>query len=84
MSLQHGGHKLQDSIALPPKFMIFNAEKLDGTGDPMQHVRRYLSIAKMKGLDEKKIFHAFPLLLTEGASRWYYSLDPSKKRCRIS
>ena len=39
-------------IALPPKFKILDAEKFDGTKDP-KHVRRYLSIAKMKGLDEK-------------------------------
>ena len=39
-------------IALPPKFKISDAEKFDGTKDP-KHVRRYLSIAKMKGLDEK-------------------------------
>ena len=31
----------------------------------------------MKGLDEKQILHAFPLSLTRGASKWYYSLDPS-------
>ena len=65
-------------IALPPKFKIYYTEKFDGTGDPKQHVRRYLSIAKMMGLDEKQTLHAFPLLLTGGASRWYYSLDPSK------
>ena len=40
-------------IALPPKFKIFYAEKFDGTRDPKQHVRRYLNIVKMKGLDEK-------------------------------
>ena len=34
----------------------------------------------MKGLDEKKILHAFPLSLMRGASRWYYSLDPSKTK----
>ena len=32
----------------------------------------------MKGLDEKQTLHAFPLSLTGGASRWYYSFDPSK------
>ena len=32
----------------------------------------------MKGLDEKQTLHAFPLSLTGGASRWYYSLDLSK------
>ena len=32
----------------------------------------------MKRLDEKQTLHAFPLSLTKGASRWYYSLDPSK------
>ena len=41
-------------IALPPKFKISNAEKFDGTGDPKVHVRRYLHIAKMKGLDDKQ------------------------------
>ena len=34
----------------------------------------------MKGLDEKQILHAFPLSLTGGASRWYYSLNPSKTK----
>ena len=38
-------------IALPPKFKISNVEKFDGTGDPKQNIRRYLSIAEMKGLD---------------------------------
>ena len=43
-------------------------------------MRRYLSIVEMKGLDEKQILHAFPLSLTGGASRWYYSLNPSKTK----
>ena len=67
-------------ITLPPKFMISDAEKFDGTRDPKQHVRRYLSNAKMKGLDEKQTLHAFPLSLTGGASKWYYSSDPSKTK----
>ena len=71
---------LKAPIALPPKFKIFDAEKFDGTRDPKQHVRRYLSIAEMKGLDEKQILHAFPLSLTGCASRWYHSLDPSKTK----
>ena len=70
------GMSLKAPIALPPRFKISNAEKFDGTEDPKQHVRRYLSITKMKGLDEKQTLHAFPLSLTGGASRWYYSLDP--------
>ena len=48
-----GGISSTTPIALPPKFKIFYAEKFDGTRDPKQHVRRYLSIAEMKGLDEK-------------------------------
>ena len=67
-------------IALPPKFKISNAENFDGTKDTKQHVRRYLSIVEMKGLDEKQTLHEFPLSLTGGASRWYYSLDPSKTK----
>ena len=67
-------------IALPPKFKISDVEKFDGTGDPKQHVRRYISIAEMKGLEKKQTLHAFPLLLMGGASRWYYNLDPSKTK----
>ena len=72
-----GGVSLKAFIALPPKFKISDVERFDGTGDLKQHIRRYLSIAKMKGLDEKKTLHAFPLSLMRGASWWYYNLDPS-------
>ena len=75
-----GGVSSKAPIALPPKFKIFDAEKFDGIGDLKQHVRRYLSIAEMKGLDKKQTLHAFPLSLTRGASRCYYSLDLSKTR----
>ena len=67
-------------ITLPPKFKISYAKKFDGTGDLKQHVRRYLGITEMKGLDEKQTLHVFPFSLTGGASRWYYSLDPSKTK----
>ena len=67
-------------IALPPKFKIYDVKKFDGTGDLKQHIIRYLSIAEIKGLDEKQTLHTFPLSLTGGASRWYYSLDPSKTK----
>ena len=66
-----GGVSSKAPIALPPKFKISNAKKFDRIGDPKQHIRRYLSIAEMKGLDEKQTLHASPLLLTRGASRWY-------------
>ena len=55
-------------------------KKFDRIGDPKQHIRRYLIIAEMKGLDEKQTLHTFPLSLTRGASRWYYSLDPRKTK----
>ena len=69
-----GGVSSKAHIALPPKFKIFDMEKFDGTGDPKQHIRRYLSIAEMKWLDEKQTLHSFPLSLMGGASRWYYML----------
>ena len=75
-----GGLSSKAPIALPPKFKISNAEKFDKTRDPKQHVRRYLSIAEMKGLDEKQTLHAFLLSLMGSATRWYYSLDPSKTK----
>ena len=55
-------------------------KKFDRIGDPKKHIRRYLIIAEMKGLDEKQTLHTFPLSLTRGASRWYYSLDPRKTK----
>ena len=67
-------------ITLPPKFKIFDVENFDEIRDPKQHVRRFISIAKMKGLNEKQTLHAVPLSLTGGASRWYYRLDPSKTK----
>ena len=48
-----GGLSSKTPITLPPKFKISDVEKFDGTGDSKQHVRRYIRIAKMKGLDEK-------------------------------
>ena len=75
-----GGVNSKTAITLPPKFKIFYAKKFDGIGDPKQHVRRYLSISEMKGLYEKQTLHAFPLSLTRGASRWYYSLDLTKTK----
>jgi len=75
-----GGISSKTPIALPPKFKISDVEKFDGIGDPKQHLKRYLSIVEMKGLDEKQTLHAFPLSLMGGASRWYYSLDPSKTK----
>ena len=75
-----GGISSKTPIALPPKFKIADVEKFDGTRDSKQHVRRYLSIAKMKGLDEKQTKLAFPLSFMDGASRWYYSLDPNKTK----
>ena len=75
-----GEVSLKAPIALPPKFKISNVKKFYGTGDLKQHVRRYLSVAKMKGLDEKQTLHAFPLSLTGGTSRWYNSLNLGKTK----
>ena len=46
-----GGMSSKAPITLPPSFKIIDVEKFDGTRDPKQHMRRYLSIAKMKELD---------------------------------
>ena len=75
-----GGTSSKTPIALPSKFKIFDVEKFDGTRDPKQHVRRYLSIVEMKGLDEKQALQPFPLSLTRGVLWWYYSLDPTKTK----
>ena len=64
-----GGLSSKTPIALPHMFKISDVEKFDGTGDPKQHVRRYTSIAEMKGLDEKQTLHAFLLSFTGGTSR---------------
>ena len=57
-----GGLSSKTPIALTLKFKISDVEKFDGF--PKQHVRRYLSIAEKKELDEKQTLHAFPLSLT--------------------
>ncbi|KAL0004861.1 hypothetical protein SO802_012422 [Lithocarpus litseifolius] len=75
-----GGISSKTPIVLPPKLKIYDAEKFDRTGDSKPHVRRYLRIAEVKGFNVKQTLHAFPLSLRGGASRWYYSLDPSKTK----
>lgn len=75
-----GGLGSKTPIPFPPKFKIYDAEKFDETGDPKQHVRRYISKSEMKGLDGKQTLDALPLSLTRGASRWYYSLDSRKTK----
>ena len=73
-----GGLSSKTPIALTLKFKISDVEKFDGF--PKQHVRRYLSIAEKKELDEKQTLHAFPLSLTGGTSRWYNSLNLGKTK----
>ena len=51
-----GGMGYKTLIALPPKFKISDVEKFDGTGDPKQHVWRYLSIPKMKRIEYEANF----------------------------
>ena len=48
-------------IPLPPEFKISIAEKFARIGDPKQHIRRYIIITKIKGLDDKQTLYAFPL-----------------------
>ncbi|KAK9274791.1 hypothetical protein L1049_022043 [Liquidambar formosana] len=70
------GITADSKVQLPPKFKIADYEKFDGTGDPKQHLRQYLSIARMRGLTADQVLHAFPLSLSADASKWYYALDP--------
>lgn len=65
-------------VQLPLKFKITDTKEFDGSGDPKQHVRQYLRLARMKGLDEEQTIYAFPISLTVSASRWYYSLNLGK------
>ena len=68
-------------IALPPKFKISDVENFDENGDPKQHIRRYLSIAEIKELDEKQSLHAFPLSLMEVHQSGTIALIQAKLRC---
>lgn len=65
-------------VQLPPKFKFGDSDRFDGTGDPRQHVRQYLSLAGMKGLNDEQVIYAFPLSLTGVASKWFHSLDAKK------
>ena len=50
-----GGMSFKTPIALPLKFKTFYDKKFDGFGNLKQHVRRYLSIAEMKGWMRSKL-----------------------------
>jgi len=50
-----GGMSFKTPIALPLKFKTFYDKKFDGFRNLKQHVRRYLSIAKMKGWMRSKL-----------------------------
>ncbi len=70
-----GGITTEPSMQLPPKFSIPEADKYSWSGDPKQHLRQYLSFAKMKGLNETHVLNAFTFLLNGSTSKWYYALD---------
>uniref|UniRef100_A0A2N9HL80 Retrotransposon gag domain-containing protein n=1 Tax=Fagus sylvatica TaxID=28930 RepID=A0A2N9HL80_FAGSY len=73
-----GGMATEPSMQQPPKVSIPEADKYNGSGDPKQHLRQYLSFVKMKGLNEIQVLNAFPFSLTGSASKWYYTLDMGK------
>ncbi|KAL0001427.1 hypothetical protein SO802_015208 [Lithocarpus litseifolius] len=75
-----GGVEFKGFYCIASEVQDFQCGKFGGTGDPKKNVRRYLSIVEIKGLAEKQTLHAFPLSLTRGAARWYYSLDPRKTK----
>ena len=79
-----GGVSSKALIALPPKFKISDVEKFDGIGDPKQHIRRYLSIDEMKGLDEKQTLHAFPFYSWEVHQGGTIALIQAKLRCGMN
>jgi hypothetical protein len=73
-----GGIAMEPFIQLPPKVSIPKADNYNGSGDPKQHLRQYLSFVKMKGLNEIQVLNAFPFSLSGSASKWYYTLDMGK------
>ena len=79
-----GGVSSKAPIALPPKFKISDVENFDEIGDPKQHIRRYLSIAEIKELDEKQSLHAFPLSLMEVHQSGTIALIQAKPKYGIS
>jgi hypothetical protein len=70
-------------IHLPTTFQIPKIRKSDkfkGFSHPKQHLRRYLSLAKIEDLIEKKIMYAFPLSLSGHAAEWYDSVEVGKTK----
>jgi hypothetical protein len=67
-------------VHLPPMFQIPESDKFKGYSDLKQHLRRYLNLAKMEGLTEEQVLYAFPLSLSDHATKWYYSLDVAKAK----
>jgi hypothetical protein len=65
------------SHALPHGFHF--AKKLkeyDGTKDPTLHVSTFERAMYFQGVNEAIVCHAFPLTLSEAASRWFSDLPP--------
>ena len=82
--LYMGGLNSEALLHSLPKFKISIAEKFDGTGDPKQHVRKYISIAKMKGwMRSKPCLHFSSHLWVEhqgGTITWIQAIP----RCGMS
>ena len=59
---------------LPPKFTVPDI-KFHGTENPNHHVKNFVSVMTLKGID-KDIFHIiFPWTFDKDAIRWYNAMD---------
>ncbi|KAL6335862.1 hypothetical protein AAG906_003487 [Vitis piasezkii] len=64
----------------PTKFRMPDIERYTGIGCPRIHLRLYSTMMRAHRLDESQMITLFPLSLSGAASRWFASLESSRRR----
>ncbi|GAA0187064.1 hypothetical protein LIER_34352 [Lithospermum erythrorhizon] len=67
-----------DALKLPPGFKLPQLELYDGTGDPIKHLKAYISHMRITSNNLDVYAKVFPNSLTRKARDWYMAL-PMKK-----
>jgi len=68
------------NTVLPPKFKMLIFEKFNGTANPRSHLRMYANTLRPIGLNNDQLTLAFHQIITSGALKWFFALEPSKIR----
>ena len=61
---------------LPPFFVAPTIEKYDGTGDPAQHIKKFIFAMNTQGISSQALCNLFPGTLTKRALNWISTRKP--------